>query len=96
MKPTKAQIAEARIRRAMVLVERAQNDLARAAADLSVLRYGDPTSMKVYAVSEKAHAVWYRVRELLSNRKIELDHDEPSDSDRRDFPALFEADGARS
>ena len=65
--------AEERVRRAMALVERAQNDLASACGELSALVGGIPVWKACHKLTDRVHAFWYRVQRFQQGGKFKLD-----------------------
>lgn len=75
-RPTDAQIraaAEARVRQAMRYIENAQNELARACAELSAITHGIPVWNACHKLTDKVHAFWYRVQDFSHGRRYSLD-----------------------
>lgn len=62
-----------RLRRAMALIERAQNDLASACSELSALEHCSPIWKKCHSLTDHVHAFWYRVQRQLNSGKFRLD-----------------------
>lgn len=67
-KPASTPNAILNVEEAMVLVERAQTDLDRAAQKLSSIRYGSDLMDKTFALREKVHALWYTLRKAAETR----------------------------
>jgi hypothetical protein len=65
--------ARDRISNAMDRIQRAQNELASACADLSALRGGVPVWRACSALHDKVHALWYRVDTFRASGKYSLD-----------------------
>lgn len=72
--------AKLRILRALAHVQRAQDELGRAAGELSTLRFGHPAQRAVMRVYDRVHEVWYRVNALLVHPRVEVDRD-PTDEE---------------
>ena len=69
------QAALIRVRRALDKIQEAQNYLSRACSDLDSVCYGHPERKRVFALRDKVHAEWYRVRALFDDPRIELDRE---------------------
>lgn len=66
--------AKARLRNAMVHIERAQNELDRACQELSPITWGDPLYTACGKIRERVHTFWYRVKNFRdTNKKYGLD-----------------------
>lgn len=65
--------ADARVRRALVLIERAQNDLASACGELSALVGGIPVWNACGKLTDRVRAYWYRVDRFRSGGRFKLD-----------------------
>lgn len=64
-----------RLRRALELIERAQNDLSSACAELSTLEGGIPVWNACNKLTDRVHAFWYRVERFRNGGKFRLDSD---------------------
>lgn len=65
--------ANDKVRRALMLIERAQNDLGSACAELSALEGGIPVWTACHKLTDKVHAFWYRVDRFRSSGRFKLD-----------------------
>lgn len=65
--------ARERVQRAMTLIERAQNDLGAACAELSALEGGIPVWTACHKLTDKVHAFWYRVERFRNGGRYKLD-----------------------
>lgn len=65
--------ADMKIRKALALIERAQNDLSSACAELSAITYGCPVWKATSGMTDKVHALWYRVHNFRMRGKFGLD-----------------------
>lgn len=65
--------ARERVQRAMTLIERAQNDLGAACAELSALEGGIPVWTACHKLTDKVHAFWYRVDSFRQRGRFKLD-----------------------
>lgn len=65
--------ANEKVRRALVLIERAQNDLGSACAELSALEGGIPIWTACHKLADKVHCFWYRVDRFRAGGKFKLD-----------------------
>jgi hypothetical protein len=74
-------LAQARVRRAMILVEDAQRRLGMAMSELSTLQYGAPAHGRVGKLYDRVHAEWYRLQNLFGDDRILLDR-EPTEEER--------------
>jgi hypothetical protein len=82
--PKRRAVALARVQVAMRKIETAQGLLGEACAALSPVCYGNPAQVRVGKLYDRVHAEWYRVRKLLDDPRIELDHDpRPGDEEGR-------------
>ena len=68
MKPPSTPAAILNIEEAMVLVERAQNDLDRAAQKLSPICFGSDLSDKAFALRQAVNKFWYRLDTAAKSR----------------------------
>lgn len=78
--------ARARIERAMVLIERAQNDLASACAELSAIQGGFPVWRATSKLHDRVKAQWYRVQAFLHRGAFQLDQVNTEALERRHRP----------
>jgi hypothetical protein len=65
--------AHNRLQRALELIERAQNDVASACAELSALDGGVPTWKAANQLHERIRALWYRVDKFRRVGRWKLD-----------------------
>lgn len=65
--------AELRVRRALQCIQRAQNELGTACAELAALRGGVPVWKAASALYDRVHAYWYRVEAFRMARRYSLD-----------------------
>lgn len=65
--------ANERVRRALAMIERAQNELASACAELSALEGGAPVWNACHKLTDKVHAFWYRVDSFRQRGRFKLD-----------------------
>lgn len=65
--------ARQRVNRALALIERAQNDLGSACAELSTLEGGVPVWNACHKLTDKVHAFWYRVEAFRNGGRYKLD-----------------------
>lgn len=75
-RPTDVQIAaaaQAKVARALALIERAQNDLGSACAELSALTGGVPVWRACHKLTDQVHKFWYRVHHWRGGGKFSLD-----------------------
>lgn len=75
-RPTDEQIraaAQAKINGALALIERAQNDLSRACGELSAITSGVPVWKACHGMTDKVHALWWRVHHFRNAGKFGLD-----------------------
>jgi hypothetical protein len=77
--------AMVRVHRALDRIQEAQNELGRACEQLSAIRFGHPTQLRVRKLYDRVHAEWYRTRNLLEDPRIELDRD-PTPEELPDAP----------
>jgi len=76
IEPTPEQIrveGQLRMRRALELIERAQNDLASACAELSTLEGAVPVWNTCNKLTDKVHAFWHRVNLFRNGGRFKLD-----------------------
>lgn len=64
---------DARIKRAMAAIERAQNELAAACSELSALEGGIPVWRTCNKLTDRVHAHWYRVKDFRDRGRWKLD-----------------------
>ena len=81
-KPASTPNAILNVEEAMVLVERAQTDLDRAAQKLSSIRYGSDLVSKTFALREKVHTLWYLLSAAAQHRP-QMSLDSEPDPTRR-------------
>ena len=62
-----------RVRRALALIEQAQNDLNSACQQLSSLRGGYMRYRATGTLRDNVHQHWYRVQKLLHSKRLTLD-----------------------
>jgi hypothetical protein len=69
--------AEAKVRmlRALSHIQRAQDELGKAAGVLSSLQYGHPAQAATMRVYDRVKEVWYRVNALLVHPKVQVDRE---------------------
>lgn len=65
----------ARVFRALELVERAQNSLDSACAELSTLNHGHPHQQAVSKMADKVKDLWWRVNKFCNSGQFVLDDD---------------------
>lgn len=65
--------ANDKVRRALVLIERAQNDLGSACAELSALEGGIPVWTACHKLADRVRSFWYRVDRFRAAGKFKLD-----------------------
>ncbi len=65
--------ARMRVESAMAHIERAQNELSSACADLSAITGGVPIWTACHKMTDKVHAFWYRVQNFSYGTKYSLD-----------------------
>lgn len=66
-------------------LERAECEAVAAAEALSPIIGGAPMQVAVMREYDRVHRLWYRVRDLLERKRIDLDH-EPNEYDKRYMP----------
>lgn len=74
--PTDGQIraaAEAKIAKALALIERAQNDLCSACSELSAITHGAQMWNATSKMADKVRATWWRVHHFRMRGKFGLD-----------------------
>jgi hypothetical protein len=82
--PNRHAVALARVHVALKKIEAAQGLLGQACAALSPICYGHPAQLRVGKLYNKVHAEWYRVKRLLDDPRLALDHDpNPCDEEGR-------------
>lgn len=65
--------AAARIGEALAHIQRAQDELSSACADLSAICGGAPVWKKCHALTDRVHAFWYVVDRFRNGGKFHLD-----------------------
>ncbi len=75
-KPPSTPAAILNVEEAMVHVQRAQNELDRAAQLLSPIRYGSDLMDKTFALRERVHKLWYLLNFATTDRQgMSLDNE---------------------
>lgn len=79
--------AKRRLEEALGHIQAAQDELGRACAMLSSLRYGSPAWKRVSRLYDQVHGGWYRVAALRHHAHLEMDRD----PDAKELAAMTEA-----
>lgn len=88
--------ARERANRALALIERAQNDLASACAELSTLEGGVPVWNACHKMTDQVHAFWYRVERFRNGGRYKLDRTHAEALQRRMTQATGAVDAAQA